>query len=343
MRISFIIPVYNAEKYIQSCLTALSDQGLGYDEFEVLIVNDGSTDGTLAAIEAMRGLVPQIRVLSTNRLGPGGARNVAIDQARGDRIWFVDADDIVIPGSAVALLRIMDEQALDLVSFEILRMQSGVNLKSLNRYDACRRPGPVRTGPDHLSSSHFRGESWWFISARKLHEGGPRYTPKIFCADTLFVPALILRASRAAHVDAVGYVYVLSDTSVTKQSNPAHLAKMADDMLFVSGRMREFSSEQASSGASTKLVRKLNSLADSLVFFLHVRLLRHAPPFAFIKEVHARARAARLIPLRHFGKPEYPRRRYAFLRFCINYPEFYLLAALIAITCRRLLSLFKRG
>lgn len=94
MSISVIIPVYNAEKYIAKCLETLIDAKKNYD-LEVVLINDGSVDGSLEICEEYSRRYTFISVFSQVNMGPSFARNKGIEKATGDFLVFVDADDYV--------------------------------------------------------------------------------------------------------------------------------------------------------------------------------------------------------------------------------------------------------
>lgn len=93
MFLSIIIPVYNAEKYIGACLDSLLNQDIS--DYEIICVNDGSKDGSLAILEGYAADHPCIHIISKENGGVTSARNTGLEAARGDFIWFVDADDLV--------------------------------------------------------------------------------------------------------------------------------------------------------------------------------------------------------------------------------------------------------
>lgn len=92
VEISFVIPAYNAEKYINRCIAQLLQ--IRNIEIEVIVVNDGSTDHTLQCIEAISD--PRMVIISQENKGVSVARNVGMSQAKGAYIFFVDADDCVL-------------------------------------------------------------------------------------------------------------------------------------------------------------------------------------------------------------------------------------------------------
>lgn len=111
--ISVIVPAYNAEKYLAECLTSILGQS--YRDIEVLLINDGSTDSTLAIATDFAGRDARLKIFTTENQGVSCARNYGISQACGDRITFVDSDDRLLPGALMSLAAIADETSADIV------------------------------------------------------------------------------------------------------------------------------------------------------------------------------------------------------------------------------------
>ena len=95
MRVSFsvIIPVYNTEKFITKCLDSVLKQT--YKEYDVIIVNDGSTDSSAEIVECYEKKYDRIQVVTQANKGLGGARNTGIASAKGDYLVFLDSDDYI--------------------------------------------------------------------------------------------------------------------------------------------------------------------------------------------------------------------------------------------------------
>ena len=91
--ISVIIPVYNGEAFLAEAVASVQEQSLAPNE--IIIVDDGSEDGTVAVIES---LGPEIRSIRQTNAGPAAARNRGLEMASGDFISFIDADDLWLPG-----------------------------------------------------------------------------------------------------------------------------------------------------------------------------------------------------------------------------------------------------
>ena len=115
IRLSVIIPVYNVEDYVAKCLDSLippAEEAIlrGEEpEYEIIAVNDGSTDSSPAIVQDYVNHYPQfIRLITTENMGQGHARNVGIDEAQGEYLYFIDSDDYLAPGAMGEMLRTLD-------------------------------------------------------------------------------------------------------------------------------------------------------------------------------------------------------------------------------------------
>ena len=113
--LSIIIPAYNAEPFIQRVLSCLLEQNT--EEIEIIVVNDGSNDGTLQAAEraASGNALRNTAIYTKENGGVSSARNFGLDKARGDYVFFLDADDYVSMNFVEALLQLIDENRADVI------------------------------------------------------------------------------------------------------------------------------------------------------------------------------------------------------------------------------------
>ncbi|CAC6205911.1 poly(ribitol-phosphate) beta-N-acetylglucosaminyltransferase [Staphylococcus aureus] len=124
MKFSVIVPTYNSEKYITELLNSLAKQDFPKTEFEVVVVDDCSTDQTLQIVEKYRNkLNLKVSQLETNSGGPGKPRNVALKQAEGEFVLFVDSDDYINKETLKDAAAFIDEHHSDVL---LIKMK-GVN------------------------------------------------------------------------------------------------------------------------------------------------------------------------------------------------------------------------
>ena len=93
MRLSIIVPVYNVALYLSKCLSSLVHQNIDINDFEILVLNDGSTDNSQSIINHFALKYSNIRVFHHPNMGLSGTRNRGLKEAKGDYVWFVDSDD----------------------------------------------------------------------------------------------------------------------------------------------------------------------------------------------------------------------------------------------------------
>lgn len=123
MKFSVVVPVYNVEQYLGQCLESLQAQD--YTDFEVICVNDGSTDGSRKILTEWATHSPQMRIIDRENGGLSAARNTGLKAAKGDYIVFVDSDDWVEP---TMLSRLAAEcEGADMVCFACRRTDTNTN------------------------------------------------------------------------------------------------------------------------------------------------------------------------------------------------------------------------
>lgn len=121
-KISVIIPAYNVADFLPACLESVLTQSLR--ELEVILVDDGSTDDTPALCDRYAQADDRVRVIHKKNEGVSRARNAGIEAAGGIYYWFVDADDIVMPGACDILYGLAAGRDVDAVIFDYCRMQN---------------------------------------------------------------------------------------------------------------------------------------------------------------------------------------------------------------------------
>jgi CDP-glycerol glycerophosphotransferase len=132
--ISIVIPVYNAGSDLASCLDSITGQSLR--NIEIIAVNGGSTDGSGEFLDERAAAEPRLTVLHEDTIGPGQARNVGAGQASGRYLWFVDADDAILPGCLAAIAERLESAAPDVLLID---------------YQLGYAEGRIEPSPDHAA------------------------------------------------------------------------------------------------------------------------------------------------------------------------------------------------
>ncbi len=137
--VSVIVPVYNAERYLGECLDSVLRQT--YIHLEIILVDDGSPDGSGAICDAYAATNARVRVIHQANAGPSAARNAGLDHAKGTYILFIDADDRPHPTMAERLVARAEESDADLVQCRVFDVDEDGENPRLN---------PLINGPDTL-------------------------------------------------------------------------------------------------------------------------------------------------------------------------------------------------
>lgn len=222
--LSYIIPLYNTEAYIVRCLRSIIAQGLPDDGYEVIVVDDGSTDGGRELVEALAAGHPQVRLICQPNAGVSAARNRALDAARGRYVQFVDSDDYLAEGMMQPLLQRAVDESLDVLVFNYNCVDADGNERPHDRDDNYPSTAAI-TGMDYLEHHSMTPYVWRFLVRRDyLNQGNWRFdTSLIVCEDGALIARFLLNAPRVAHDGSAPYNYASRDDSAMHNPDPEHL------------------------------------------------------------------------------------------------------------------------
>ena len=117
VRISVIIPVYNVENYLNECLDSVLNQT--FEDFEVICINDGSTDSSLDILRTYEKMDSRVRIISQENKGAGASRNIALKKACGEYVYFMDSDDYLKLTAFEELMERYYDKNPDFIMFKI--------------------------------------------------------------------------------------------------------------------------------------------------------------------------------------------------------------------------------
>ena len=165
--VSIVIPVYNVERYLCECLDSVLSQTLR--DIEVICVNDGSTDGSLAILKEYEARDSRLRVIDKQNEGVSVARNTGLDAAQGEFILFVDADDTIDKELCEKTCRKAVTENLDLVVFEFNRFSGDGTIASFATDGSKREFSSEMSRVDKLRFLVWRSVFCWDkLSRRRL-------------------------------------------------------------------------------------------------------------------------------------------------------------------------------
>ena len=203
--VSVVLPVYNTEKYLRRCMDALVSQTIGLSDLEIIAVNDGSTDGSLSILEEYRDRYPEtIRIISKTNGGQASARNLGIQEARGEYIGFADSDDYVDVTMYEKMYNLAKESGADLVECHYHSMlETGIDDKGDPTYKEIGTRGHIRACSDPKELILDPQVSPWNKLYKKevLKEGNITFPEGMIYEDTAFYIKTIPYIHKQAYLD----------------------------------------------------------------------------------------------------------------------------------------------
>ena len=213
-KLSIIIPVYNVEAYLARCLDSVLT--VNSDDYEVIVVNDGSTDSSGQIAESYRERFPErITLISQENGGLGCARNTGLTRASGEFVYFLDSDDYLTPDGLSGILSTFS-QPYDLCLFDSVSVDtSDRELGYIHGCDAAD-PGPLAAHPTLL---HQIPNVWNKIIRRCLLTDHDIYFPdRLWFEDLYTMPKLYYYAQRVVYVPRAWHRYLQRSGSITNSA-----------------------------------------------------------------------------------------------------------------------------
>ena len=240
-RLSAIVPAYNVERYVGAALDSLLAQTVPFDE--IIVVDDGSTDGT-PAILAHYARQHGVQLIRVENGGQGLARNRALARARGDFVYFFDADDVLDAGFVAAMQALLAQHAdADIVYFSGQSFadadSAGVPLPLYRRGIEARFTSGIEATGALLTRGSFFASPCLYLSRRSLWgQGGLAFEP-IVHEDEEIITRLGCAAGAAVCVDAVYFARrVRAGSTMTQAKTARHAAGYLHALASLAAQLR---------------------------------------------------------------------------------------------------------
>lgn len=252
MKLSIILTVYNKAEFLQRAFEALlSQHSVEEGDYEILVVNDGSTDNSLSIVKSYVASYSYVRLLNQNNQGLSMARNNGTEAAKGKYVWYVDADDVISPYS---VRRICDAMGS---SPDIIPIYAQTEGEQIIRNCI---PVTVKTGKDILLYGKWQACGVFNVFRKQfLKENNLCFMPGIYHEDSEFTPRMLYAAESVAVVPEVLYTVFHEPSSITQVPR----VKRAFDCLIVAERLYDFLESKV--GAEPAIVRVFNNYIAGVV------------------------------------------------------------------------------
>ena len=220
--LSIVIPVYNGETTIVRCLESIWSQGMPLVAYEVICVNDCSTDNTVSVIEEQQKQHSNLHLFTNaENLRAGGSRNRGVREAKGEYILFIDADDYFHPGAVKQMMEYQMQHKLDILMYDFARENEE---EPCNKLVHCFRDTSIMSGRLFFVVNSLPYAPWKYMFKKSLMvDNNIFFEERVSCEDVDWCHRMAFVAGTMKYEPVLLTHYVLSKESQTsvEYKNPA--------------------------------------------------------------------------------------------------------------------------
>lgn len=245
MKLSIVTTMYNSAKYLPKCVDSLLNQDLPEDDYELILVNDGSPDNSLELAEQYASRHKNIKVLSHTNKGLAGARNTGLEAAQGEYLCFVDPDDYVHPNIYGKLLGMMDGGHLDMLRFNYDMVNEDYRIINKPKGTVIDYSHQIMDGETFLDERLGYGCFVWSYVYRLsfLRKTGIMFKEGVYFDDSNWLPQVCCEAERIDSVDFVGYYYLQRRGSILNGMTKEAKQKKVKGQVDLIGDLKRFADQ----------------------------------------------------------------------------------------------------
>lgn len=272
MKLSIIVPVYNVEKYLEECVESIFHQDLDENIFEVILVNDGSTDKSREICKKLVEDNKNVKLVNQENKGLSGARNTGIKKAIGEYLYFIDSDDYLVPGYLNRFLEICKEEDLDFLSFGNFRNSQRFNPKA-----KATELDLVLSGLDGitiLADFNWNNSACMYLFKKDILNGLLFEIDRL-CEDGIFTTQLLQKVKKGNIYRNKVYCYFENEQSIVNTVNIVRRDKLLNDMFFAAGFFDTIIKQLPKEHENyQKSLDRMKSRQQSYTFFAITRFLK---------------------------------------------------------------------
>lgn len=260
MKLSIIVPIYNVEAYLFKCLDSLLLQDISLDDYEIIAVNDGSTDNSLTVLEEYVAKCRNIKIITQKNQGLSGARNTGINHAIGKYLFFVDSDDYIGANCLKGLLQFAEENDLDALRFDYRRVYENGKIAEIENLTL--PDGKIKTGKKFLSDDlGYLCYVWTYLfKTEVIKQHNLLFKTGIYFEDVEWLPRVLLQINKIGYFNRLVYNYLQRVGSITLSIDVQKKEKLLQDKLTVIDSVLAIKDSCADKGI-TRWSKKILSLS----------------------------------------------------------------------------------
>ncbi len=255
---SIIIPVYNVAAFLGELVDSLKAQDLDAKEWEVIFINDGSTDNSFELGKTLTREMKNARWISQENQGVGGARNRAIQESKGQYLWFVDSDDFISENILGKIKkRILQDPSIDIWAMSEIHFFEDGREEYLVKYtdgdSSC-------TGLEHFTNEKSRLQlGIYLFKTSVIERNSLEFLPNIYHEDEEFYCRAFYYARRVSYISYTAYHYRIRQGSIMRSDNHK---KRVEDLFFVIESVLNFAKQENTPAIAWRIPKLVYSVLN---------------------------------------------------------------------------------
>lgn len=223
--------MFNVAKYIEKSISSVYNQGMNEADFEVILVDDESTDSSLDIATKFTQNKSNVKIISQKNKGLGGARNTGIEYATGTYVLFLDSDDFLLPNKLKNIIKVANENDLDVLEFGAQGIDK--NGKIVYSISVCSE-NMVFNGIEYYRKFRYMDSACNKLYKRDfLNKNNLRFVEKIYIEDYEFNTRVFAITKRVMAISTFVSHFLQTTNSITRNNHPEKLKKMEQDIIEV--------------------------------------------------------------------------------------------------------------
>lgn len=229
-KLSVVIPMYNVAQYLEKCIGSVYNQGLEEEEFEIILVDDESSDNSVVIATSLTKYKKNVTIICQKNMGLGGARNSGVKQAVGKYLLFLDSDDWYLPNTLQCILSIANENQLDVLEFAA----QGITANGKIIYNKSKFSTKILDGIEYYNSVRYMNSACnKLYKTDFLKKNNLFFLERIFIEDFEFNTRVFVKTKRVLATDFLVAQFLQSPNSITRNSDALMKEKMLNDIVVV--------------------------------------------------------------------------------------------------------------
>ena len=310
--------MYNAENYIGNCIESILQQNIAEQDYEIIIMDDGSRDNSIAIVCDFTKRHKNIRLYTESNVGTYSTRNKLLKIARGDYIYNLDSDDYIVHNCLGDLIKIAEDNCLDIIGFKTKATLALDQFKLNDTIEAYKVE--ISSGKAFIVNyKNLRYEVWWYLIRKDFMENNNMsFNNNEYNADVIFTLEALLKAEKIGYLPLSIHRYVQTQDSLMRSMNIDIIRKRFEFMQMMINNTSQLINSLKQDSNSGVLIKNMSYRRDVFTLFIIINMVRNPFSLEYIKNIIKTFKATGAYPINYLKNYKYGGLKFRLLVAIVN-------------------------